>query len=234
MKNTHKYKNDQLSDAEQDALFGPLIRSKFEKDQREKWSGKLAEEYGVYRQATPVRQKSRYWLKVVAAVGVAATVLLLIFRPFQSDQRENITAMTDRILYEDIFPNYLQRKDANEAPEIIRSRASEAYSTENYEEAVRYGLQLRAAGKADVWDEFYLSLSYLYAGDYEQALANLESTAQLSQNGNGDFREEIRWFSALAYLKTEQIEKARAYLEQIPPGAWKYPEAQDLLTAMTN
>lgn len=76
--------------------------------------------------------------------------------------------------------------------------------------------------KHDAQAVFYKGISLLYAGEYDKAIANLESTNLASSR----YEQQGRWFLALAYLKAGKNESAYQILERISASNSHYKKAQ--------
>lgn len=235
MKDRDKYRNDSLSEEEKDKLYGPLIRAKARNDLRDRWSNKLADQHNVHRQenTTVPGRSRRINLLMIIATAAAAIAFLLIARPFGDKRTPDALALSKQYLEADPFPSTISRKSSvEEENEQIRQQMASAYSRRQYEQAIRLGEQLKSRTETDTWDNFYLSLSYLYNDQASVAITSLLETRDQSLAGNHEFEQEIRWFLALAYLQNQQELLARELLVQIRSGDWKYQEARQLLALL--
>ena len=85
---------------------------------------------------------------------------------------------------------------------------------------------LSAAEPDNVLLRFYAGHSALFAGDAAAAVTRL--TPLLGEPPHA-FREQARWYLALAHLRLGDVSDARATLELIEPGTYRYAEAQEVL-----
>jgi len=72
---------------------------------------------------------------------------------------------------------------------------------------------------------FYKGLCLLELENLPGARLIFESLKQ----GNSAYREDALWFLALSYLRSEELQKAREQLQQIPPDGSHFSEAQELI-----
>lgn len=227
MEADQKYRRNDLTSEQKDALFQPLVRAKFDRDRRERWAKTLADQHGVQREKATGRSAVRSLLLALAAA--AAIALLLVARPWETVPATNYTALADPYLQAEPFPNVIIRKGPVVESETLRTQMAEAYSKGQYATAITRGQQLLQLQQTDVWDLFYLSLSYLYLDQPEEAILYFDQAEELSRQTSGDFQQEIQWFRALAYVKNAQWDEARTQLMRIGPDDWQYGEAQTLL-----
>ena len=104
-------------------------------------------------------------------------------------------------------------RKGNFEEEELRMQANEAYTTRNFEAAIEYWELLVANQAENTFDLFYLGISYL-----RQKNSKPEKTIELLeqiQQQTTELRQEINWVLSLAYLQTEQEDKARTLLQSI-------------------
>jgi len=106
------------------------------------------------------------------------------------------------------------------------ARAMQPYEKDDFAEAARRLGLLVAQRPRYAEAHFYRGVSLLLLGRPQEATAALE---RADQHGSGVSREELLWYQALAYLKTDAPEKALAALEAPARGAGPHrAEAQRL------
>jgi len=67
----------------------------------------------------------------------------------------------------------------------------------------------------------------LYNKNYDKSITQFES---IIQQNNINYSPASKWYISLAYLKNNQAEQAKKYLQQIVKDkSWKHKEAQKLL-----
>ena len=136
MKDYHKLKQSDLSEQETNKLLGSLVKTKFDRDRRERWTKQLAEKHQVGRvRDIPTKRPARVrLLKIitVALAAAAALAFLLIARPFQANQKENLFALVQQHIEAEPFPNSLIRKGETPTAEILKYQLAEAYSQKQY------------------------------------------------------------------------------------------------------
>jgi hypothetical protein len=97
---------------------------------------------------------------------------------------------------------------SGEVFEDIRDKANTAYRSGDFATAAAYYKQVAVPSEAD---HFYHAMSLLQAGQTENAIVLLSDIARVS----GSYHEQAAWYLALAYLKTNRIEEAKAMLARI-------------------
>jgi len=141
--------------------------------------------------------------------SVAAGIALLIFTGiyFNSNfQQDNSTLFAE---YFEPFDNLVlpvNRSDSDVTNLNSLQNAFINYEAGNYEKAVRIFESIPADSLLNLDYKFYLSLSYMGTTETAKALPILED---LSKNDNFRFTKQSQWYLALAYLKMEEIEKAK-------------------------
>jgi TolA-binding protein len=70
---------------------------------------------------------------------------------------------------------------------------------------------------------FYLGLTALETGEYNAAITNLDSVIK----GSGAYSKEAKWYLGLAYLRTDNKEKARKCFEELAASSGYYKERSE-------
>lgn len=160
------------------------------------------------------------WMAVAASVVLLAVVgYFTLFQP----------SVSPADLYGDYYTVYA-------APEAFRGDSSLikryefaflAYNADNFEEAATRFENILQDLPDDRMAIFYAGLSAQGAGLLEKAVPHLESLADGEWNA---YQQAARWYLGLNYLKREQLDSARNWLELLKDGKGNYPKkARELL-----
>jgi len=87
----------------------------------------------------------------------------------------------------------------------VRNGAYSAYDQEDYEEVVSLFLKLTPGYTQELSDNFYLGLSYLEIGEWENAAALFEYVS----NSNSEYKNDAKWYLGLSYLRMDECTKAK-------------------------
>ncbi len=234
MKKMDQYKNDQLNEKELDDFTRQIIRAKFRKEKKEKWTKKLENLHKIKREGSKsvnvwkkIRQKR--FLAIAAAFLFLIISMLLIIR---NASEPKAIQLAETYLNENKFPNPIATKSSQEKPSELRLNMAEAYNKENFIEAINLGEQLIKTSEAKSEDFFFLGLSYLYNNDPQNAITSLLKF-RLEETKTNQFEQENRWFLALAYIKATDFEKAKQELQFIVNRKdWNANIAEQLLKAL--
>lgn len=180
------------------------------------------EEAGTNGEATSGGRVRRFptWMAVAASVVLLAVVgYFTLFQP----------SVNPADLYGDYYTVYA-------APEAFRGDSSLvkryefaflAYNAGNYEEAGTRFENILQDLPDDRMAIFYAGLSAQGAGMLEEAVPHLESLADGEWNA---YQQASRWYLGLNYLKRDQLDSSRKWLELLKDGKGSYPKkARELL-----
>ncbi|WP_144017465.1 tetratricopeptide repeat protein [Ekhidna lutea] len=152
-------------------------------------------------------------------IKIAAAVLVLAVSTFAIYQLTQPT-LNDVLAYElsQPYEMFITSRDG----EGSLDHALVTYNNGNYAEVFNYIQNTHTAQSS-----FLKGLSYLYLEEYESAITELQSVA----NSDSRFEEQARWYLAIAYLQTDEPEKAKAILAQIKgnPNHYKAERAVEIL-----
>lgn len=101
--------------------------------------------------------------------------------------------------------------------------AMDAYKAGDYSNAAQAFEQSANINPAFGSPVFYLGLTSLETGNYNEAIANLDSVTKES----GAYSKEAKWYLGLAYLKIENKEKARECFEELAATSGFYKERSE-------
>lgn len=152
-----------------------------------------------------IARKSSSRLLAMAAIVVGIALVLWFLTQSNKQQTLNTDAIYAGYYKPLTHPDALVRGENNNA-----SPAVEAYEKEDYFEAVNIYRKLVDADSNNVKNKLFLGISYMSTNQPQKAIATL-STLLESQ----EYYHDIRWYLALAYLKTKQIDHAEKLFSQL-------------------
>jgi len=215
MNNLKKYIRGNYTEAEFETFSEQLITQKLNRDKRNEWEHKLKENYGVER-TSPFEGKTTFGKKQwIIVSSIAASLLLLVsfffimpaintpaYLQAVNQQIDNLSIMGDQSVI---------RKGPQNV-ELTRKQANLAYMNKNYEKSIQLWEAMILANQATGLDFFYLALCQLQKTP--PAPQKTIQTLLKAKTLNGP-EEEINWILALAYVKAEEIDKAKTLLAEI-------------------
>jgi hypothetical protein len=214
MKKLKEYLSGQMNEEQLSDFTEVLVQHKFDQEKRKAWSHILKEQHGLERSGSSSSKRKK--LPLAKIIGIAASFALLIGLSYII-----MTPATPE--YQRLSQEYIQtlpimgdpsviRKDAIDE-EVLRLKANEAFVDENFEAAVKSWEALVDNDMANTNDYFYLGISHLRKAKADPAACIKYLT--LVQQSSSSFRQEANWVLSLAYIKSDDIDKARPILEQI-------------------
>jgi hypothetical protein len=155
------------------------------------------------------------WLKIAAVITLLAVSSLVVYRLSQPD-------LIDLVERELAVP-YKSSVTLRDSESSITD-AMLAYNNGDYKTASEL-----FKGKRSAESIFFNGLSHLYSGNYTEAVLLLNSSALSSSR----FKEQSRWYLALAYLSDGEKEQAKNVLISINrKGHYKQNKATSILKKM--
>lgn len=189
----------------------------YRSDEIQSLKGKLQEINKNYQK--PKGKKITKWLLYASA---AVITLLVTFNVF-------FTSFTSQDLYNDNIevdnlPSFISREDTNKS-EVVKAQL--LFENNEYEKALSIFKR-----ELDILDKKNGAL-YLYIGIAQMELNKLEdaqSTFDALIRSNLIDSQKGKWYMALLYLKTEEIEKSKKLLNEISNDSlYNYDKANKLL-----
>jgi len=155
-------------------------------------------------------KKSSFGFLKYAAVAALLLISVFVFKQFSGGVDSSIDNNT-------LYAQYHQTYDAN----VLRGQTQDSksfsdalfsYSSEDYTKA-----ESEFATLADVSEEalFFRSLSQLELGKFDLSIAGFKKVAA----ENSKYAQEAEWYEAMAYLKTNDLQKLKSKLNQITTNA---------------
>jgi tetratricopeptide (TPR) repeat protein len=217
-----------LSDEELEKISGDLIQAKFDREKRNQWAQKLKDDYGVERKKQASKLRFLFSKLSVAAilVGIAGIVLYTVFLASPT-----LNALVDESIENlVVIENYGMTTRGDEEVDAAIMSALVAFKEKKYQESINRWQALLSIKNIKGTANYHLGLAYLQkdAPEPEEAITYLLE-AQKDQR----IQAETNWALAIAYLKSEQQQKAKKILEEIVQAkAYKNQKATVLLEAL--
>lgn len=210
MRKIDLFAKNELSESETDELLRDMLQKTLGKQQKEQWSRQLESQYGIVREFADAGMNARMpalvwrWAAALALIVTAAAGLWYWFPQGHYQQLADQVLEVEKVGYAD-----LRKGETN----LINTRlqAVEAYQQGNYVAAIQQWQALQQTPFFEADDQFYLALSYLYAGAYEKAYQAFERHAGMIQSG-GRFEAEAAFFKAITLLKLNRKPEAEQIL----------------------
>ena len=123
-------------------------------------------------------------------------------------------------------------RKGNGSMNILREKATLAYVNKNYNESILHWKEIEINGQLSAADCFYLGISHLLNSPAlpSKTITYLNKARDLNPSS---FSEEINWTLSLAYLKNNQLDKAKSELLKIvDQKAYKSNTAEKLLDSL--
>ncbi|MEM8586317.1 MAG: hypothetical protein AAGF87_18725 [Bacteroidota bacterium] len=213
MSDLERFIKGDMGQNEMEQFTKEMVSKQLDAETRQRWEATLRTKYGVKRKVKPSsklgKNRFRYF-----AIAASIAILIALFSWFQfSDGNtyreltasyiEELPIMADQIVF---------RKGAGQVSDL-RSKAYAAYSRADFDMALANWQQLAAMDSLNAYDQFYWGISCLRQTPANTA-CTIERLASLS-NQVPELVQEIDWVLGLAYLKDNDIDKAKPLLEKI-------------------
>lgn len=175
----------------------------------------LAEKNRLYFQPAQRHTGRRDILKkwgIGIAVAASLAFIITVTGIFSSPGLEQLPLM----------PEYSMRNQSQEGQYI---HASDAYNTQNYNEAIVILHKIKDADEADATAAYYLGLSHLGNTNYDSALVYIQQIAE----GRSIYREDACYFTGYLYYKLQDFERAKDFLLRVNKENTYYKKAGKIL-----
>jgi hypothetical protein len=199
-----KYKEDALSEAENEAVEQKLLSTIMHNEQKQKWATLLSEN-GIERTPKVVRK-----LPILRYImGAAATVFIAVGLWWTMGKSSDLSAtqLADKYMSEQ-FANPSTRDAKDELSEW--SAAKQAFAKKDFATAIK---NIDAIGSPNDEQIFYKSLSFMYLTPPDLDKASEGFVLLLRKNQN--FADESQWYYILIALKKGEKEAAISMLENV-------------------
>jgi len=224
-----RLKNNELSEQEEEEVFGALIR-RYEEDQLKlRWANILEKEYGLVRpkeKSATIRFAHRrwLWLSIVAAclIGLLFGGINLWLKP---SGEQLIAEQLDQIQFISLRSITQPQEELTE----VRDEFEAAFQAQNWEQGISLGDQLLANDAVPSNDLLHVAFVNLQLAKYEAAEKLLEELLAR----NDILSVEAQFYLGVSQLATGNVDVGIATLKKIGPEAGDkyYQRAQKLLSA---
>lgn len=177
----------------------------------------LSKEY-IRPKARIVKMKKIWWLGAAVA---AAAIVLLIVQPFAREQFNNeklfayYSAKTDEL-------SPVQRGGSDDA-ELIK--VAELYNNKKYQQVLPMLEKVITTHPNDKDLLLAKGVSLLQTGNDQAAITVFDEIIKTETV----YKNPALWFKGLSFLKMKKLSECRDVLQNLPAGADKYKEAQELI-----
>lgn len=166
-----------------------------------------------------IRPVGVYIKWAIAAAAVAIILIINLFHPW----RQN-----------DLYTEYatLQMVTAAERgdhTDTLLQQAAVAFNTQQYGLAQKELVTAYKLEPDNALIKFYYAVTLVETGDHQTGQPMLEQIYA----GNSVFKYDAAYFLALSYLKINNQESCRKWLQKIPSGTTRYAQAQSLISHLT-
>ncbi len=227
MDHSKKFTDENLQGEELEAFTEKFLKAKFDRDRKKRWGEILEKKHGVKPPGAELeKRKGRTIYLWIGAVAAAVVLLFLAYPLFFNASEADYQQLADNYLQQDFFQNQEISKGDQDI-EILEFNAATAYNNKEFEIAIDNYEKIVETEAAKDHHIFFLGLSYLYTGNYPETIGILSNYVE--NDTRSSFKQEAPWFLALAYVKNNEPEKARPFLEQVKNGTWNRQKAIQLL-----
>lgn len=166
---------------------------------------------------SPVRAKvvKLMWRKVAVTAAAAILVALFIWQPWQGEDLYTQYAATEMV-------SAVERGTHTDS---LLVRATKAFNAKEFTSAATYLYEVVEAQPENSFARFYYGVSLMQTGKTELA----RGAFTVLSKGSSAFRDEAVFYMALSYLKDNDKESCKKWLQQVPAGSGSYEKAQKLL-----
>lgn len=187
--------------------------------ERQKMLGVLqrvgAEHFQAQKNETPaltvVRSNVRRWMALAASLTLIAVAVWFF-------TQNNAPTYVQYARHERLSLTVMGNSDQ------AKTDAESAFAQKDYAKALNALDQVAAAEPTNVKAGLYRGICLLELGRTQEARAVFEPLA----SGRSALREEAAWYTALSYLKENNLPACKVAMEKIAPGEAHYREAQEI------
>ncbi len=216
-----KFADSELSPEEEERYLNKIHEKHYDKNLSSKYSKLLEEEHGVMRGAGVTntgKPTSKYRRLLFGSILAVAACGLFAFY-FLGGIGNGLINQTDRYLTASVYQNQESLR-GDIRSDALRNEAVLAYNSGEMSKALENYKLLENKTESDF---FFEGMAYMYNNEFKKAIANFEGIT----NDAFKYKEEIKWFKALCYIKSDQKESAISELKSLK--SWKQEEAASLI-----
>jgi len=236
-----KFFSDTLSDKES-ALFNKLLQEdpefkeefKFQKDLKKALQQNKRETLKATLQGFEKDLKKKKSIFTIRTWLAAATVIILlgigslIYNLNSSDDPKKLYAE-----YFEPYRNIVHPVERGENDGSIESKAFQAYENGDFYKAINLFNSIETIEEENNdYIDFYKAISFMALNKSKEAIEILLPIATEVEKGDYDLSQKANWYLALAYLNSNEIEKAKSQLYMISHDeafTFKKDEATEIL-----
>ncbi|MFK8160890.1 MAG: tetratricopeptide repeat protein [Lewinella sp.] len=223
-----RLKNNDLSEQEEDEVFGVFIR-RYEEDQLKlKWAGILKEKYELVRPEEHLRTvptTRRRWLWPSVAAACLAGLLFVCMNLWLKPSGEQLIA--EQIDQVQLIQSRSITQPQGELAEV-RDGFETTFQMQDWEEAISLGDRLLAQDAVPSNDLLHVAFVNLQLANYKEAAQLLEELL----TRNDILNVEARFYLGVSQLADGNIDAGIVTLEKIGPEAGEkyHQRAQEMLS----
>jgi len=168
---------------------------------------------------SPYRAKVRKMMyRKVAMIAAAAVVIaIFVWQPWNRDLYTKYAALE--------MVSTVERGDHIDS---VLQKATTSFNEKDFSTAAVYLYEVVRQQPDNSFAQFHYGVALLQSG--KTALAR--ETLTVVSKGNSAFKHEADFYMALSYLKEQDTDNCKKWLQQIPAGSGNYGKAQELLQAL--
>jgi len=225
MKELDKYLKNQLVKDQEEEITRAIFKSHFDEKLKKRWAKELEMNYNVSA-PSPIQSNStssyRKWILLAASVILGLISVFL----YQSQVQPTALQLTDGYLAKKY--THIGLKKGIEIDDI-RIIAIDAYNTNDYPKAITLYQKIIASEENNIEDFFFCGLAYLYSNQSEKAVPLFQKGLTMPPSLDLRSKEILRWYLALAYIKSDRSEEAKRELEIITSSSGTKQKAAEKL-----
>lgn len=163
--------------------------------------------------------KRLYW-----TLGIAASIILILTFFFILSNSGNEKNLFQQ--YFSPFPDYITSRESK--ADGSWEKGMQFYTNRDYTKAIDHFKKSNIPNEHEADLLFYKGVSYLAVGNSQEAM-NTFSELEIKSD---KYKEQIKWYVALAYLSSNEKSSAILALKTINKGEYEYGRAQELLVVL--
>lgn len=168
------------------------------------------------RNESNIRSMDRRWLWIASIAAAAIVLLLFWIQPFSSEKLSSEELFAQN--YQP-YENLITSRDVAELSQLEVGMSR--YEGGNYEEAYIALKEYSLSNPTDMRPLLYLGVCCMETSRFNEAIGYFEAA-----ENEPKYREQASWYSALMYLKMNDLVKATELLVEIESSSVHYRKAQ--------
>lgn len=155
------------------------------------------------------------WRKVAITAAAAVLVALFVWQPWQGEDLYTKYAATEMV-------SSVERGSHTDS---LLDKATTAFNAKEFTSAATWLYEVVEAQPENSFARFYYGVSLMQTGKTELA----RGAFTMLSKGSSAFKDEAVFYMGLSYLKDNDKENCKKWLQQVPAGSGSYEKAQQLL-----